>query len=289
MKKKHSIRKMLGISKRSHQSVADSMTIEEKRLYILNDKTPFQIKEAYKALRTNILFSLPEEKSNKIIITSSLASEGKSTTCVNTAISFAETNKKVIIVDCDLRRPNIANLLDVPQKPGLSNVLVRMTDLKSAIRHNVRENLDVLVSGEIPPNPSELLDSVKMQEVIETLSQEYDYVFIDTPPVLAVTDTAVLTKYCSGVLLLAHYNQTDKGAVSEAVEQLRLANAKILGGIFNGIEADGEGYKYKYKRKGYYRYGGYRYGGYGHGYGYGYGYGYGEHSSGDGKKDEVKN
>ena len=269
MKKKFKeIRRKLGLEKRSRQAMADRMSVEEKRMFILNDKTPFQVKESYKGLRTNIIFSLPEAESNKIIITSSLASEGKSTTCVNTAISFAETNKKVIIVDCDLRRPNIANLLDISQKPGLSNVLVRMNDLHSVIRKNVRENLDVLVSGEIPPNPSELLDSAKMQEVIETLGKEYDYVFIDTPPVLAVTDTAILTKYCSGVLLLAHYNQTDRSAVAEAVEQLRLANAKILGGIFNGVEGEGDGYKYKYKRKGYYRYGGYR---------SGYGYGYGEH------------
>lgn len=261
MKKKFSIGSMLGLGKKSNQFISDSMSIEEKRLHILNDNTPFKVKEAYKALRTNIIFSLPEEKNNRIIITSSVASEGKSTTCVNTAIAFAETNKKVIIVDCDLRRPNVANLLDIPQKPGLSNVLVRMSDLQSVIRKNVRENLDVLVSGEIPPNPSELLGSAKMGEIIDVLSQEYDYVFIDTPPVLAVTDTAILTKYCSGVLLVAHYNQTDRSAVSEAVEQLRLANAKILGGIFNGVENDGDG-KYGYKK--YFRYNNY-YTGYGSG------------------------
>ena len=254
MSKFKDIRRKFG--KKSNQMIADEMTIEEKREYILNDNTPFQVKESYKALRTNIVFSLPEAEDNKIIITSSVASEGKSTTCVNTAISFADINKKVIIVDCDLRRPNIANLMNIPQKPGLSNVLVRMTELNSVISRNVRPNLDVLVSGEIPPNPSELLASSKMQEIIETLGREYDYVFIDTPPVLAVTDTAILTKYCSGVLLVAQYNRTERSAVTEAVEQLRLANAKILGGIFNGVEGDTFKYNRHYSFNDYDYYGG---------------------------------
>lgn len=240
------IRQKLGLDKSNRQAMADRMSVEEKRQFVLNDNTPFQIQEGYKALRTNIIFSLPEAESNKIIVSSSVASEGKSTTCVNIAISFAEINKRVIIIDCDLRRPNISNLLDIPQNPGLSNVLVRMNDLDSAIRKNVRPNLDVLASGAIPPNPSELLASSKMQEIIETLGREYDYVFVDTPPVLAVTDTAILTKYCSGVLLVAQHNRTDRRAVAEAVEQLRLANAKILGGIFNGVDNDTTAYKRRY-------------------------------------------
>ncbi len=266
---KFSLTKVFKGSDKNQKSISDNMTIEQKRSYIINEKTPFQIKEAYKALRTNIIFSLPEENSNKIIITSALAGEGKSTTCVNTAITFAEAKKKVIVVDCDLRRPNVSNLLNVPQKPGLSNVLVRMNDLHSAIRKNVRPNMDVLTSGEIPPNPSELLSSAKMQELVDTLGREYDYVFIDTPPVLVVTDTSIMTKFCSGVLIVAHYNRTDRNAVSEAVEQLRLTNAKILGGIFNGTENEADSYKYSYKK---HRYGYSR-------YGYGYGYGYGENKT----------
>lgn len=240
----------------------NTMSVEDKRKFILNENTNFQIREAYKAFRTNIIFSLPEENNNKIIITSSLAGEGKSTTCLNTAISFAETNKRVIVVDCDLRRPNVANLLDVPLKPGLTNVLVRMNSLEDVIRKNVRPNLDVITAGDIPPNPSELLDSERMRNIVEKLSQQYDYVFLDTPPVLVVTDTAILTRYCSGVILLAHYNRTDRNAVAAAVEQLRLANAKILGGILNGTEPEGKSYGYK------------RYGQYGGKYGYGYGYSY---------------
>lgn len=232
------------------------MSVEDQRKFILNDNTVFQITEAYKALRTNIIFSLPDEGSNKIIITSSVAGEGKSITCVNTAISFAETNKRVVIVDGDLRKPNIANLLDLPIRPGLSNVLVRMNSLEEVIRKNVLPNLDVITSGDIPPNPSELLDSARMKKVIETLSEQYDYVFIDTPPVLVVTDATILTRYCSGVLLIARHNRTDRNALSAAVERLTLANAKILGGIFNGFEAEGE--SYKYKRYGKYGYGYYR-------------------------------
>ncbi len=240
----------------------ETMTVEEKRALIINEKTPFQIREAYKTLRSNILFSLPDDNNNKIIITSALASEGKSTTCINTAISFAETDKKVLIIDCDLRRPNIANLLNIQNKPGLSNVLVRMNSVEEAIKCNVRKNLDILPAGDIPPNPSELLDSERMKKLLETLGEKYDYIFLDTSPVLVVTDTAVLTRYCSGVLLLARYNRTDRNAVAAAVEQLMLANAKILGGIFNGIDNEGESYKYS-------RYGKYgKYGGYGYGYGY---------------------
>lgn len=267
------VTKVVNKVRKGNKPTADTMTIEEKRSFILNEKTPFNVVEAYKALRTNIIFSLPEEGNNKIIISSATASEGKSTTCINMAIAFAEIDKKVIIIDCDLRRPNISNLLDIPQKPGISNVLIRMNDLKSTIRKNVRKNVDVLTSGDIPPNPSELLSSPKMQEIVETLSREYDYVFIDTPPILAVTDTTILTSYCTGVLLLAHYNQTDRSAIAKAVEQLHLANAKILGGIFNGVESEGK--SYKYKKNGYYKYGG---------YGYGYGYGYGHRETADSDK-----
>ncbi len=249
--------KLLWAKRREAKNGDNGMTIENKRKLILNEKTPFQIREAYKTLRTNILFSLPDEDGNKIIITSALASEGKSTSCINTAISFAETNKKVIVVDCDLRRPNVANLLDIPAKPGLTNVLVRINALDDVIRKNVRPNLDILPSGDIPPNPSELLDSERMKNLVETLGERYDYVFFDTPPVLSVTDTAILTRYCSGVLMLAHYNSTDRNALAAAVEQLTLANAKILGGIMCGIEADSDNYKSRYGKYGKYgRYGG---------------------------------
>lgn len=231
---------------RSNDELLKREFIKEK---VLSPDTAFQVRETYKTLRTNVIFSLPQEDCKKICVTSSIASEGKSTNCLNLAITFAETGAKVLIVDCDLRRPNVSRLLGKKGTPGLSNALVGLNSLDEIINESGYENLDVIFSGSIPPNPAELLGSDKMGEIIDTLSEKYDYIFFDTAPVNIVTDTAIIAKWMSGVIMVVLYNSTDKDTIEEAIKQLDFANAKILGFILNGVVYGSNGsYKYNYKR-----------------------------------------
>lgn len=247
-------------------------SIEEERKFILGQNSDFFIREAYKALRTNVVFALADEDACKVVIvTSAMQSEGKSITAVNLAISFAEMNNRVLIVDCDLRRPKLSRLLQMNARVGLSNVLLKPALLDKAIQPSKVENLDVLPTGDVPPNPSELLGSAKMHKLLDTLRERYDYIILDTSPVNMVTDACVLVPESSGVLFVVRANRTERDAVRHAVEQLEYSKAKIMGLVLNGAGKDyGRYSKYrygKYKRYGYHQ----RYG-YGCSYGYGYGY-----------------
>ena len=219
---------------------------------ILSEDSSFFIKEAYKSLRSNIIFSLSEEGCKKIVITSAGAGEGKSTNCLNIAITFAETGVRVCLIDCDLRKPNIARLAGKSISPGFSNVLVRLNSLDEVINKDVYKNLDIIFSGDIPPNPTELISSDKMKETLDELSQKYDYIFIDTPPVNLVTDASLIAKEASGVLFVVRQNETEKDDYIEAVEQLKFAGAKIIGTVFNGANITNKtGYKLG-RRRAYY-------------------------------------
>ena len=200
--------------------VQDHEFIREK---VLNSKSPFHVREAYKALRTNLIFSLSAEGCKKIAVTSALASEGKSTNCLNLAITFAEMEAKVLIIDCDLRRPNLARLLDVQNAPGLSNYLVGLNTSDEIVRKSIYNNLSYITAGNIPPNPVELLSSENMARLMEKLETEFDYIFLDTPPVNLVIDTVAVSKYVHGVVMIALQNSTDKEAVRYALSQLNFA------------------------------------------------------------------
>lgn len=234
------------------ETVTETKAAEEKSLKaskkILTAESPFHIREAYKALRTNVLFSLPEQKCKKIIITSSYAGEGKSVNCLNLAISFGENGAKVLLIDCDLRRPNIARLLGKRPNTGLSNVLIGLNTDEEAITHSEYTNLDVIFSGDIPPNPSELLGSDKFTDLIEKLEKEYDYIFLDSPPVTVVSDAVVLSRCTTGVILIVRSRRTDKDAVSNTISQLEFAGAKIIGTVLNDTTPQGMSYKYNKSR-----------------------------------------
>ena len=233
---------------RKTNSKDDILKRESIKDKVLSKETGFKVREAYKSLRTNVIFSLPQEGCKKICVTSSIASEGKSTNCLNLAITFAETGAKVLIIDCDLRRPNISKLLGKKSFPGLSNVLVGLNKLDEVIEDSGYKNLDVICSGNIPPNPAELLGSDRMENVIEELSQKYDYIFFDTAPVNMVTDTTILAKWMSGIILVVLYNSTDKDTIEESIKQLEFVGAKILGFVLNGVVYGNNG-TYNYKRK----------------------------------------
>ena len=256
-----------------------------KKAKVLNDKSSFHVKEAYKAPRTNVVFTIPREGAKKIIVTSALAGEGKSTNCLNLAISFAQTGAKVLIIDCDLRKPNVANLLNISSTPGLSNVLANLNTVDSVIVHSEYANLDVIPSGDMPPNPAELLGSINMSDTLDKLSEIYEYIFLDTSPINIVTDAAVMSNMVDGILLVVRQGRTDKESVAEAIKKLSFVDANVIGFVLNGRLSDIK-VGYRYGKHGYYRYGRkmkyYRsgYGNYGYGgYGYGYGYGYSNKSS----------
>lgn len=206
------------------------------RRQILNKNSSFAVQEAYKTLRTNVRFYLKKDGCRRISITSSIAGEGKSITLLNLAISLAEDGHKVLLIDADLRRPAQARLLVEHPAPGLSNVLANLATEEEAIRKDLYPNLDVLFSGDVPPNPSELLGSDRMRKLIDTMSEQYDYILVDTPPINVVSDASIVTTLLDGVLLLVRQGQSKKDMVRRAVANLELTGIKPLGFVLNGVE-----------------------------------------------------
>ncbi len=223
--------------------------------YLLGEDSPFAMQEAYKALRTNIIFSIPDDDCKVVLFTSSVQGEAKSTTAINVAIAFAQNNSKVLLIDADLRLPTCAARLNVADKPGLSNFLVGMNDYNACIRQ-LPNGLDFVPAGDIPPNPTELLGSAAMERLLSVLKQRYEYIIIDTPPVCTVADAAILAKQASGVALVVRQHVASRESVTEALSRLKFAEAKILGLVFTGVENE----KQKSYKKGYGK------GGYGYGY-----------------------
>lgn len=221
------------------------VNINDQRNSVLNQNSSFALREAYKNLRTNIRFFLNNDGCKKFCITSSTMGEGKSVTILNLAISFADNGQKVLLIDADMRRPAIANLLMKKASPGLSNLLAGMTEKKQVIHKEVYPNLDVIFSGDVPPNPSELLGSTRMEELMESVSSDYDYVLVDVPPVNAVSDARVIANMLDGVLYLVRQKHTESDAVKHGIAQLKLAEARILGFILNGIDPEENKYCYK--------------------------------------------
>ena len=206
-----------------------------QRRQILNKNTDFAIQEAYKQLRTNIRFCIRDQKCKKLCLTSAQAGEGKSITVLNLAISIGQTGKKVLLIDADLRRPSISRLLVEKASPGLSEILVGDATEFEAIRPGIYPNLDIMFSGDVPPNPSELLSSERMQELIETCAEYYDYILVDTPPVNVVTDACIIANLLDGVFLLVREKSTKKENVRQAINNLQLTGANVLGYVLNGV------------------------------------------------------
>lgn len=209
---------------------------ENRKAMVLNDKTDFVVKEAYKATRTNIMFSLPDEKCKIIGVTSAVPLEGKSITCINLAITFAETGKKVLLIDSDLRKPVIAKLIGQSSVPGLSNIIGGFCSCEEVLKCGKYKGLDFILSGNIAPNPAELLASNKMEKFMNSMKLKYDYIIMDTPPVNLVTDTLVISKLVSGMVLVVRQNYSDKVNIAQAVSKLKFAKSKLLGFILNDVK-----------------------------------------------------
>lgn len=216
--------------------------------YLLDENTPFVITEAYKTLRTNIMFSLPDAGGKAIGFTSSHRSERKSSNCLNLAISFADIGKKCVVIDCDMRLPTVATRLKVKPAPGVSNILIKQCEPREAII-SVSENLDVIPAGRIPKDPTGLLSSRIFAEFITALKNKYDYVFVDLPPVSTVTDAAIIAPNIDGYLISVRHEDTQYKEVSNAVRLLRMSGASILGYVYNTAPVTSK----KYYSKKYYK------------------------------------
>ena len=194
---------------------------------------PFAVVEAYKSIRTNLLYTTSQSDKKTVLISSSNQGEGKSTTAVNIAITFSQLGEKVLLVDADLRIPTVHKKLRVSNAEGLSSVLVGLSSFDEAV-HNIGNDLDVLPAGPTPPNPSELLSSPRMQEFLEGVENIYDRIIIDTPPVGVVSDAVALAPKTAGVVLVVRGGKTKHDQVEKSIAALEFANAKILGVIING-------------------------------------------------------
>lgn len=240
---------------------------EDVRLNILSSDTHFSVIEAYKASRTNLMFTLASvEGCKKVLVTSSVASEGKSTTTCNLAVTFAQTGRRVLVIDADLRRPKLHKYLSLNNKCGLSEYLGGFKKLNDVLQHSKEYNVDCITGGQTSPNPSELLMSAPMQTLLDELAEKYDYIFVDSPPVNVVTDAVAIAKMMDGAVMVVKQNYTTRDSLAQALSTLEFGDIKVLGYVLNG-SADMRNYNYSRYR--------YHYGhAYGRSYSYHYGYEY---------------
>lgn len=229
-------------------------------VFIVENKPKSPVSEAYRTLRTNIQFSSFDSDLKSILVTSSGPAEGKSTTIGNIAFTMAQGGKKVVLIDCDLRKPSMHKKFGISNKIGLSDYLIGEASLEEVtVKYN--DSLSLIPSGTIPPNPAEMISSNKMKAFIKQCEADYDCVLVDAPPVIAVTDAQILSTFIGGVLLVVASAQADKDAAVKAKELLVNVKANIIGVVLT-----------KAKSKS------------GYGYGYGYGYYYGD----DGEKKKNR-
>lgn len=217
----------------------------------LSDKNKFAIVESYKIARTNIMFSLAASEKKIFAVTSYSKGEGKSTASSNLAISFSKMEKKVLLIDADLRRPNVHNIFKISNDLGLSNVVSKMVTFEEAVKRNVINNLDVLSAGIIPPNPSELLCSNSFKRLMDKITEEYDYIIIDTPPIGVVADTLMLKDYIAGFVVVVRERCTTHRDLGRLLESMRLADAKVIGLVEVGCDISAKRGKKSYS---YYQY-----------------------------------
>lgn len=222
--------------------------LEEKEMF--GKDLGFAAAEAYKLLRTNILFALPDKKKCRVIgVTSASSGEGKSTTTLNLCYMLAEAGERVLLIEGDMRLPTVSRRLKLRASPGLSNVLAGLCGIKETLQESgLHERLQVICAGDIPPNPSELLGAKSINILIEVLSGDYDFILFDLPPVTDVADALVASKMTDGMIVVVRQNYANRRALADTMQQLQYIEAKILGFVMTCASV-GKGQKY-YKRYG---------------------------------------
>lgn len=203
-----------------------------------NSNLLFAAKESYRAIRTNLMFSLAKKGCKVIMFTSSIPGEGKTTTLSNVAFSIAKSNKKVLLVDLDLRKPRVHRLMKLSNTPGLTNILSGFNSAEEVIHKEVFQGLDVLCAGTISPNPAELVASEEMANLLEKLKADYDYVLLDTPPINVISDALTLMPYVDGTVMVVRPNYTARKDLQNAIEKINMVGGKILGVVANGVRIE---------------------------------------------------
>lgn len=227
--------------------------LRERDMYIItHPRSP--VAECHRALRTNITFMSPDKPLARLLVTSAGPREGKSTTAVGIAVTMAQSGKRILIMDTDMRRPRLHHAFGVPNDRGVSTYVVGECPIEDAIKHTDVPGVDVMPCGPIPPNPAELLHTERFRELLDHLTRRYDRVILDSPPVIAVTDATVLSTITDGVLMVVKAGHTTKDMLAQAKRRLADVNANVLGVVLNDLDIEKRQYGYDYYRY-YHRYG----------------------------------
>lgn len=193
------------------------------------------VKESYKAIRTNIILSVVKEGCKKIVIAGDVAGVGKTTTAANLATSLAQTDKRVLLIDADLRKPNIYDTMNFANNPGLTNILTGLSTFEEVVNETAYPNLQVICAGILVPNPAELLACGEMVQFIEMIEEKYDYILFDTPPINVVADALPLIQISDGAVMVVRQNYSTYPNIDNAMQRIKLINGKVLGFIFNDV------------------------------------------------------
>ncbi|MDT2757479.1 CpsD/CapB family tyrosine-protein kinase [Enterococcus asini] len=224
----------MGKSKKQHNHRTTQVTGAVSLITIADKTSP--IAEQYRTIRTNIQFASADRKIQTIVVTSSGPSEGKSITAANIAVVFANAGQRVLLVDADMRKPTVHKTFALSNEAGLSKVLSSNNSVLEMAQPSMVDNLSILTSGPKPPNPSELLGSTRMNQVIDEARHLYDVIIFDMPPVVTVTDAQIMASKADGTLLVVRENVTRKDALTKAKDLLEMVQARVLGVVYNGTK-----------------------------------------------------
>ncbi|WP_042345874.1 CpsD/CapB family tyrosine-protein kinase [Bacillus massiliigorillae] len=226
------------------QKKKSTVNRNKKLIASLSPKSP--ISEQYRTIRTNIQFASIDYEIQSIMVTSAEPGAGKSTTSANLAVVFAQQGKRVLIIDSDLRKPTLHHIFKVHNNDGLTSVLMKSKQLEEVIVPTNEPNVFLLTSGPIPPNPAELLISKAMKFIYNKVIHEYDLVIFDTPPILAVTDSQIVSHYCDGTIIVVASEQTKKEQLKKGIELLNFSKARIVGTVLNNKKLSNHDNHYYY-------------------------------------------